>query len=177
MTRPRMWREEEEEETEEQEGVWRGREWGVAGRGGSRPGNRVGAGKTAEPGQGAGAGGWEWEAVAEDVGAGRGGMGEEGVVLVAGRGEVELVPEEAQAAWSGGKPALEAGRGVRATAAGREGTTTPWNQHPAQMLTATWWFWLWTTGWVLAKKNNHVRICYVLSVGRQLDTEGYHHFR
>lgn len=49
MTNPRMWR--EEEEREEQEGVWRGREWEVAGRGGSRPGNQVGAGKTAEPGQ------------------------------------------------------------------------------------------------------------------------------
>lgn len=50
MTKTRMWRE-EEEEREEQEGVWRGREWGVAGRGDSRPGNQAGAGKIAEPGQ------------------------------------------------------------------------------------------------------------------------------
>lgn len=49
MTKTRMWR--EEEEIEEQEGVWRGSKWEVAGRGGSRPGNQAGAGKTAEPGQ------------------------------------------------------------------------------------------------------------------------------
>lgn len=65
-------------------------------------------------------------------------MGEE-VVVEAGRGEVELVlEEEAAGAGSGGKPVLGAGRGERATAAGREGITTPWNPHPAQMLTATW---------------------------------------
>lgn len=75
--------------------------------------------------------------MAADVGAGRGGMGE-GAVVEAGRGEVEPVLEEAAGAGSGGKPALGAGRGERATAAGREGTTTPWNPHPAQMLTATW---------------------------------------
>lgn len=71
--------------------------------------------------------------MAEEVGAGRGGTGEEVVAVEAGRGGVE--EEEA---GSGGKPALEAGRGEKATAAGREGTTTPWNQHPAQMPTATW---------------------------------------
>lgn len=74
----------------------------------------------------------------EEVGAGRGGTGEELVVVVeAGRGGVELLLEE-EVAGSGGKPALEAGRGGKATAAGRGGTTTPWNQHPAQIPTATW---------------------------------------
>lgn len=49
MTKTRMWK--EEEEREEQEGVWRGREWEVAGRGGSSHGSQEEAGKTAEPGQ------------------------------------------------------------------------------------------------------------------------------
>lgn len=75
--------------------------------------------------------------MAEELGAGRGGTGEEVVVVEAGRGEVELLLEE-EVAGSGGKPAPEAGRGEKAMAAGREGTTTPWNPHPAQMPTATW---------------------------------------
>lgn len=73
--------------------------------------------------------------MAEELGAGRGGTGEEVVVVEAGRGGVELLLE---VAGSGGKPAPEAGRGEKAMAAGREGTTTPWNPHPAQMPTATW---------------------------------------
>lgn len=79
----------------------------------------------------------ELEGVAEEVGAGSRGTGEEVlVVLEAGRGGVELLLEEV--AGSGGKLALEAGRGEKATAAGREGITTHWNQHPAQMPIATW---------------------------------------
>lgn len=73
----------------------------------------------------------------EEGGAGSRGTGEEVLVVAeAGRGGVELLLEEV--AGSGGKPALEAGRGEKAMAAGREEITTHWNQHPAQMPTATW---------------------------------------
>jgi len=70
-TKPKMWSEveeregeEEEEEVvgereeEEEEEVWRGKEWGAAGRKGSKRAKLEEAGRTAERDPRAGAGGW-----------------------------------------------------------------------------------------------------------------------
>lgn len=135
-TRTRTWRG-EEVAREEEAGVWRGRGWEGAGRGGNKHARRAAAGRTAAPDPPVGAGGWEW---GEEVGAGKG--GEEAVEQVgAGRGGREVAEEEAVAvaeAGSGDKPAQEAGSAGRATAAGRGGTTTRWSRRPALMPTATW---------------------------------------
>lgn len=83
------------------------------------------------------------------MGAGKGGMGEEVEEVGVGKGEEEVVGEAVVGgAGNGGKPAREAGNAGRATAAGRDGTTTHWSRLPALMPTATWSSWLWRTGWV-----------------------------
>lgn len=122
MTRTRTWRGVEEvgEEWEEEVEAWRGRGREGAGRGGSKHGRQVAAGRTAGPDP----------------------------LVAAGREGLVVAVAVAAGAGSGGRPAQEAGSAGGATAAGRGGTTTHWSRRPALTPTATWSSWLWRAGWV-----------------------------